>query len=381
MHYPKCARAFVAAMLAALPLVAQTTPAPAPDPAQTPAPAPAPAAAAPTWSVGGVNISGVIDGYYSWNGNHPGSSTNTFYSFNNSANSFALNLGKITLDHDADPVGFKLEMGFGDTLKVYHAFDPKPADFSKFLLQAYATYKAPKGTTFDFGQFYTSAGAEVVETHLNWNYSRSLLFNNGPFYHFGLRVNQPLGKGFNAGFQLVNGWNNIQDNNSGKTIGLTGNWTGKKFAWFHNYYYGPEKTGTNEGKRHFYDTVMNFTPTDKVSAYLNLDYGTEKLIGQGSNDFLGVGGAVKFQVTPKIAFTPRYEWYYDKDGFITGTSQKLKEVTLTGEYKWIEGLLARLEYRRDWSDQAVYERGLNGGAFKSQNTLTLGVVAFFGPKR
>ena len=52
---------------------------------------------------------------------------------------------------------------------------------------------------------------------------------------------------------------------------------------------------------------------------------------------------------------------------------------MTGEYKWAQGLLARLEYRRDWSDKPYFERGYQGLG-KNQDTLTLGFVAFFGPK-
>jgi len=69
------------------------------------------------------------------------------------------------------------------------------------------------------------------------------------------------------------------------------------------------------------------------------------------------------------------------------TGDNLKEGTLTGEYKMIEGLLARLEYRRDWSNQPFFFRGsaVNGttglGTYKNEDTLSLGVLAFFGPKR
>ena len=70
------------------------------------------------------------------------------------------------------------------------------------------------------------------------------------------------------------------------------------------------------------------------------------------------------------------ENYNDRRGFITGTAQSLNSFTLTGEYKWVQGLLSRLEYRRDWSDQAYFERGFQGLA-KNQNTLTVGFVAYF----
>ena len=74
------------------------------------------------------------------------------------------------------------------------------------------------------------------------------------------------------------------------------------------------------------------------------------------------------------------EWFRDRDGFSTGTVQTLKEFTLTGEHKWTEGLLSRLEYRRDWSDQPFFERGVTTGGSKNQTTLLAGFVAYFGPK-
>ncbi len=68
-------------------------------------------------------------------------------------------------------------------------------------------------------------------------------------------------------------------------------------------------------------------------------------------------------------------------GFQTGLPPELKEFTLTYQYKWVEGLLARLEYRRDWSDRSFFQRGATPGASNHQDTVALGVVAFFGPKR
>ena len=145
-----------------------------------------------------------------------------------------------------------------------------------------------------------------------------------------------------------------------------------------------------------YGIKLNFSSyneqvyNNKFNAYINFDYGQNKS-GSGTSEFTakwyGIAGAVHFQPTSKWAFTPRVEWFKDRDGFETGLAQDLKEVTLTGEYRMIEGLLARLEYRHDWSNQPFFFRGssVNGttglGTYKNQDTLSLGVLAFFGPKR
>jgi hypothetical protein len=46
-----------------------------------------------------------------------------------------------------------------------------------------------------------------------------------------------------------------------------------------------------------------------------------------------------------------------------------------------EGLLSRLEYRRDHSDVPFFQRGDTPNAANNQNTFLVGLVAFFGPKR
>jgi hypothetical protein len=42
-------------------------------------------------------------------------------------------------------------------------------------------------------------------------------------------------------------------------------------------------------------------------------------------------------------------------------------------------LLSRLEFRHDWSNQYFFQQG--SGFAKSQPTILLGMVAFFGPKK
>jgi hypothetical protein len=359
--------------------------APAPAPASAPAPAP------PTWSVGPIQFSGAIDAYYGFNFNHPATQLNDLYNFNDLANQFNLSLVKLAMSHDPDPVGFRVDLGYGRTMDdIVASQPPGQSDFNKYVEQAYVSWKPKSGKGFeaDFGKWVTSAGAEVIESYSNWNYSRSLAFVLGlPYYHFGLRTSMPFGSHVSAGFQVVNGWNNVTDNNSGKTVGFTGALTSSKANYNINIYYGPENNGTNVGKTSLVDNVITLTPTGMLSAYLNYDYGQNRALGPKATLPAAVwqafAVAVKFSPTSKWSFTPRGEWFQDRQGFrtLSGVPTTVKEVTFTGEYKMIEGLLWRAEYRHDWSDQNIFDRGLQPGSHGKQDTLTLAFVAFFGPMR
>jgi hypothetical protein len=347
-------------------------------------PPPDPAAPAPSvWSAGPIDFSGLVDGYYSLNFNHPAARNNNLRYFDARANQFSLNMAKVSAEHAADPVGFKLELIFGRAADLFHATEPAGIEVYKHLLQAYVSVKplSWRGVQFDFGKFVTSAGAEVTETHLNWNYSRGLLYANGPFYHFGGRLTAPVHKNLTLGYQLVNGWNNVEDNNSGKTHGFTAGLTTSRLNWFNNFYTGPEKANTNEGWRHFYDTVIAVNPNGRINALFNFDYGHESNPGASASKFYGVMGALRLPLGERMAFSPRYEWYKDRDGLITGAAQTLQEATLTLEYKMLEGFLTRFEYRRDWSDRDYFDRGNEPGSARNQDTLLAGFVVYFGPRR
>jgi len=393
-----------AALTASLSAVAQApaTPAPAPDqapasapsaPAQAPAPPAAPAAA-PTWSVGPMDISGLIDGYYSYNANRPSDAANgqinDLYNFNDKTDQFNLSEARLTLNHDPDPVGAHVDVFYGRTNTLVNGGSHDQGDY---IEQAFISLKPAKakGLELDFGKFVTSAGAEVIESKDNWNYSRSILFAWAiPYYHFGLRSSLPVSKVDTIGVQVVNGWNNVTTNNGGVTIGLTNALVKPKYTWNVNYYTGPSNAETEKGYRNLIDTTLLLTPNAKFNAYLNYDYGQNRdaLTGSGItavgdtnlNHWQGVAGAIHEQLNGTSAFAARFEYFKDPQGYSTGANQDLKEGTATYEYKWAEGLLARIEYRRDWSQVLFFHKG-NDQLVSAQTTLTMGFVAFFGPKR
>ncbi len=113
----------------------------------------------------------------------------------------------------------------------------------------------------------------------------------------------------------------------------------------------------------------------------DFDYGVDKVRNGQDSDFYGIAFAHHYAFNNWFSLSPRFEVYKDAKGFITGTAQTLKEFTMTAECKLAEGFLARMEYRRDWSDKSFFDRGNELAAARSQSTLLIGFVAYFGPKR
>jgi hypothetical protein len=332
---------------------------------------------------GGWVFSAMADGYITLNSNHPASNSNQLQNFNLNWGRPELNMAMFTVDKSDQVLGIHVDAGLGEAFRLMHASDPQPKGF-RYLKQMYVIVKPRNmhGAEFDFGEFVTSAGAELIESHSNWNYSRSLLFSwAAPYYHFGLRTSVPLNKSLTVGFQLVNAWNNLWGNNTLKNVGLTAIYTKPKYSLSTSYYTGPNHWGTTEGKRNLFDTTLMVSPTSRANFYINYDYGRDNAIGGGHSSWYGVAGAFRYQLTKRIAISPRVEWFNDANGFSTGTVQKLKEGTITGEYKYNDRVVARLEFRRDTSDKAFFDRGAQLAAVKSQNTATLGLMFLLGPLR
>src|SRR5580693_3523093 len=138
----------------------------APAAAQAPAPAAAPAApAAPTWSVGPLDVSGMIDGYYSFNFNRPNTTDgfdqlNQLYNFNDKTDQFELSAAKLTLNHAPDPVGADIDFIYGRTNDLINnsASNTTTTTFVAsqlpYLEQAFISLKPAKAKGFemDFGK-------------------------------------------------------------------------------------------------------------------------------------------------------------------------------------------------------------------------------------
>jgi hypothetical protein len=340
--------------------------------AQTPAPG------------SGVDVGGLVDVYYDFYSTKPAGDA-PFRNFDTKHNQFALSMAEIWLARSptADArAGFKVKLNFGPAATLIHGVEPGGQQIFQNIEEAYASYLAPagKGLQIDAGIFVTQHGAEVIEAKDNWNYSRSLLFALAiPYYHAGVRFTNPVTDKVTVMGDLVNGWNNVVENNTGKTLGGQVMYKPSgRLSIVQNYMAGPEQPDNTDDWRQLSDTTVSYSVTDALSVMANYDYGHDTIGGEGVH-WQGIGGYVKYQARKWLAVSPRFEYYDDASGATTGTAQKLKDATLTLELKGADNLLWRIEYRGDFSDQPVFTNRA-GVAKKNQQSIGFGLLYSFGAK-
>jgi hypothetical protein len=334
-------------------------------------------------------INGFVSGAYSYNLNKPDSGLNTLRVFDFDDNSFKLDVAELVVQRaapSAGDVGFRFDMTAGGSIPPVAAAsglfrDPDTGESEDFdLQQGFVSWNAPigNGLRFDFGKFVTHLGYEVIEGYDGWNdnYSRSFLFGYAiAFTHTGLKATYA---GEKASFtaMVVNGWDNVKDNNRGKSIGANLTLTpSKSFTLYVNWMGGPEQPNSSR-RRDVFNGVAVVKPGSRLVLVADYVYGRDDGLVPGlESTWQGVAGYIRLNPSDKVGLTVRGEWFDDEDGVRTGTIQTLKEFTFTPEFKIGSGFVLRGEVRYDKSNRNVFEE--SGTAKDSQTTLALNAMYSF----
>jgi hypothetical protein len=357
-----------------------------------------------------ITFSGYVQTTYNFNFEDPPSRTNKLRVFDDDANQFTINNIELAISRQPTekvPVGFGVVMNAGRDTRKTKALGLGAGDDNPFdLQQAYVTYVAPvgKGVTFKAGKFATLLGAEVIEAPANFNVSRSLLFGFAiPFTHVGALATYPFADQVSATLGVVNGWDNVKDNNRGKAaIGQVSLAPVEGLTLLVNGIWGAEQTNLDSPKRWVVDVVATYVPPSLKALTLqaNYDYGEEdRAVDTGTGalrdaTWQGISLIANYDLTEKFSFAVRGEYFIDQDGARTafaGTAtpsglplQRRLNVygaTATIKYKLWQGLFTRVEYRHDQSvdggGQPVFDGDAGAGTRKKQDTIAVEVVYMF----
>jgi len=339
-------------------------------------------------------FSGYVDTYFFGNLNAPKSKSNLGASgferaFDQKVGQFQVGLVQTKMTYSTDKVDGVIDLTFGNhgdlgnygnALGRVLVGGKEASGTALAIKQAYLTWKATDKLSITAGQWGTHIGYEVIDAPVNFNYSLSNLFNNGPFYHTGLKATLATSSKSSFTFGLVNGIDSKDDNNS-------------KLGTMAQFYLSPAKgwnlyinwVGSDEGVDaksvySLFDLTTSYQITDKFLLGVNAAYGS-----QDKKTWGGAAVYTQLSVSDKFGLGARYEYFDNKDGArallnTDGDGTSVNSFTLTGNVIISDNLLFKPEFRLDSYAKAKSGDGQfedKDGNFTKNSQSTFGGALIF----
>ncbi|GAB4013135.1 hypothetical protein GCM10028808_31240 [Spirosoma migulaei] len=366
-----------------------------------------------TATPGKFTFSGYMDTYYFGNFNNPksqsnlglnGSSVGNARAFDQKAGQFGIGLIQAKAVYSASKVDAVMDLTFGTFADLGNYGNNvgllgTPGSTALAIKQAYIVFKATDKLSFTAGQFGTHIGYEVIDAPLNYNYSLSNLFNNGPFYHIGLKAQYAFSDKASLMLGLVNNVDNLVDNNKKK--GLIGQFFFSPVSGWNVYLNGiisneASKDITNpnnsvavaadDAMYQLFDLTTTYQISPKFFLGLNAATGSQKGDYQNyggpatSKSWGGVAVYTNYAFTDKFGLGARYETFDNKNGAraltdAAGLGASVNSITITGNITAADGhVLLKPELRIDSYSANKFEK--NDGSLTTSQA-TLGMAAIF----
>ncbi|MCZ7644322.1 MAG: porin [Planctomycetota bacterium] len=298
------------------------------------------------------------------------------------SNDFTANQVELFFDgraQDPGQAGFYISLDFGEDPVTAAGITGEQIYTFNNIKEGYIDYIAPvgNGINFRFGRFVTDHGFEVIESHNNWNATRSFNFGLAiPFTHTGVKVHYDVFENWQLCAMVTNGWDNTLDNNDDKYFHLRSTWKPVDWiTWVLNGSMGNEggQTGRDESAmRYLVNTNVYLHPWEKWEFGLEGNYGVEKdedqkrfRTGSGSyNDAIwwGAAGYAKWSFLDKWYAAVRGEYFKDRGGTRTGLTNdsgfgnrvELYSLTATVNWNLADNMNIRFEYRHDGASHNAF---------------------------
>lgn len=331
-----------------------------------------------------VQVGAYADVFYSYNPEFPETRSNFPVGFGPTAkraNEFGVNLAAVDLAVDPEPIGLRLIFSGGTFAEVIHASEVEGegvgADVFRYVQQANVTWKVSDRLLLDAGLLPSPIGFESIWTRDNIDYTHAWVSDLTPYYLTGLRAHFTLSDQWTAHLLLVNGWQRIGDNNDGKSVVGQVAWAEGPASIAVSGFAGPELDGDDEHWRFLGDLVAQLHATPWLFFATQVDLGWQQRHGLDAASWEAAALWAKATIAGPLYLGARGELIHDPEGVISGTGQRIEELTATLGYTVADELLLKLEGRHDWSTAAIFPGDTAGALRREQSLAVLGAVASF----
>lgn len=239
-----------------------------------------------------VSFDGMIDTYYAYDLNRPRKNERAYTTQPAKHNELNLNLGYLAGQYRTDKTRARLAIQAGHSVDKNTLMETSP----KILQEAYIGKNIGKETWIDGGIYLGHIGAESWISKENWTYTRALNLDYVPYYSAGLRLSHKINEIKSFQLHLMNGWQNMAENNQAKAIGLQyHHLLTPDLAFTYNNFFGDEEIVPNKTSkfrprfRGYHNFILRWTQNERWQYLVAMDFG--HVAQQDNSGIDGMGAA------------------------------------------------------------------------------------------
>jgi hypothetical protein len=328
-----------------------------------------------------------LDTYYGYDFDEPANSDVPYVVCSSRHNEANVNLAMLEFQYHSERMRAVIAPGFGTYVQANNSSEPIGL---RNLIEAHAGFKLfrKKEVWLDFGVLGSPYSSESPFSKDQLMYTRSLATEFVPYYLTGAKLSFPLGSKLNAHLYVLNGWQQMMDLNSAKSIGTQLEWRpGEKSLFNWNTYIGDERSAVRpfDRMRYFTDFYWIFNPEGKFSvtscAYVGIQetvdpLSPKKFLPWYTANFIG-----RASFTKNVSLSARFEFFDDPYDVMVTPINPVGEFLdysagLCLNIKLFDHALWRFEGRHFFSESDLYT-DKNGNPFNQMPWVVSSVTMWF----
>ena len=265
-----------------------------------------------------VTVYGYLDGYYGFDFPHPASTVRPdFFYSHNRQDEFTVNQALIGLRYDDGQVHGAVGLEAGTYPEANYAAEPV---LLRNIYEAWAGFRPFKKAWLDIGVFGSHIGYESAISKNNWTVTHSLAAEGSPYYEAGAKLTYEISPKVTVTGLVLNGWQNIRDNNRAKSLGTQVQWRpSSKWLINSSTFYGNEQPQDSARQaRFFHDLYATYSPNARWSVLALFDVGWQqrRRTGAPATPWHTAALIARRRLAPHWTVAARAEYYYAKYGVV-----------------------------------------------------------------
>jgi hypothetical protein len=312
-----------------------------------------------------VRFGAFADAYYAWDAGRPALRDRAFTTQSVRHDEFNINLAHIEASLAGERVRGRLALQAGTAVQANYAGEPaigtqSGPSLARSIQEAVVGVRVRPSLWVDGGVFFSHVGQESWISRDNPTYTRSFTAEYTPYYSSGMKVTWAASPEVTAQVHLLNGWQNISENNERKALGARIDWmprAGITLGWAG--FRGDEQPEASPRRmRDVHQLFARLEPRSDLTLWLTADRGWERPESGSTATWGSLTGIAERRLSPTVSLAARVERYADRDGVLIPVADPrgfaVTSTSLGLNLRLPDGVQWRTEARGYWSDGAVW---------------------------